>query len=156
MFNSKYKLKSPIITPEYFPLAYKKSEDRINSLAVYSDIKKPPTIIFDHIDSTIDSMFPEDHCTNVYLPNGGIMVLNPLLQWQTSEPNFVATLYLNMLTSTFQGDIFTDTVYGDVLLFSNFDVLYGQHSLSSYSISYETVQELLTLYVKHKQNFKTN
>jgi len=156
MFSHKYKVKSPIITPEYFPLAYNKMENRINGLAIYSDIDKPPTIIFDDIDSTIDSMFPQDNCTNVYLPNGGVMVVDPFMQWQTNKPNPIASMFLNMLTVTFQGDIFTDTVYGDVLLFSNFDTHLNQHTLNSYSVSYETVQEVLTLYVRQKKTFKSN
>jgi hypothetical protein len=155
MIPSKYKRKSPIITPEYYPLAYKISEPRINSLAIYSDIDKAPTIIFDDIETSITQFFPEDTCTNIYLPNGLVMVLNPILQWQISHPNPIATLYLNTLTSTFQGSHFQDTVYGNVLLFSNFDAALDRHTIDSYSISYESVQEVLTLYVKHKEFFKT-
>jgi len=156
MFSYKYKIKSPIITPEYFPVAYTKQEHRINSLLIYADTSKPPTIIFQDIDETISDVFPEDNCTNVYLPNGAVMVVDPLLQWRTINPNPIATMFLNMLTVTYQGNTFTDTVYGDVILFSNFDAFANQHTIDSYSVSYETVQEVLSLYVKNKQNFKTN
>lgn len=153
--NKKYKVKSPIITPEYFPTAYKKSEEKINVLLVPCDPTEPPTVVFNEVEATIAETFPEGNFTFVHFPNGVVMVVDPLLQWQTLDLNHVATIFVKTNLLTFEGDIFTDSVYGDILLFSSYDLKNNTFNDDAYSISYETVQELLIIYVRQKQIEKT-
>lgn len=153
--NEKYKVKSPIITPEYFPTAYNRSEERINTLLVSADPTEAPTVVFADLETTISDTFPEGNFTFVHFPNGVVMVVDPLLQWKTVDVNLVATTYVKSNLLTFQGDIFTDSVFGDVLLFSCYDYDNDVFNDGAYSVSYETVQEMLIIYVRQKQTTKT-
>lgn len=145
MIPSKYTVYSPFTSPESYNPAYHPSENKVRCLFIPSEKYVEPLIITDYSSVILDTFF-EDHPPAV-LPcvNNFHVYYDPYLQWSPFFTNHIATSLIRNDTLHYNGNLLTDSICGNVLVFGTINPLTNQIENKDYSVPYEIIEQAVRI-----------
>lgn len=147
----KYQVVSPLTNPEaYSPNNHHISKNKVRSLFIPYDLNYEPLVITDYFDVIYDTLFHDIDSSVIHSFNNYHMYYDQIIQWSSFSPNFVATSILRNDFLSFNGDILTDCISGNVLIFGSLNPLTKVIDNNSYSVPYEIIEQTVRLYEIYK------
>jgi len=142
---------NPIIHPIFTPEYYTPHNDNpfVRSLCVFSDSLKVPQVLNCPASVAVNILFNDSPHKIISFDDTFLLYINIQDQLNYRNPNCIITSYLRNYSICNYGTTFPEAVMGDVLIFGANNLSNKKLSLRNYSVPYQMVEEIMTIYEKY-------
>lgn len=142
----RYKIRTPLFTPEYYFSNPIINNYKVVGVHVPSDISSHPQIIVDYPDKIVEDVFGETNIKIIPLSSMYHSYFDPALQYTISRPNYIMTHLLRIISQQQYGERMADSFYGDAVIFGSYNHKYKYIDNNNNSAPFEILEQLIHIY----------